>query len=287
MTRVPWRRLRPGRWTVLQGVLPVRRSQVTSDVLAGVTLAALGIPEVLGYAKIAGMPVVTGLYTLVIPDGRVRRPRVLPPPCGRRGLRDGGHPRRVSYRAGRRRVGQVRAAGRTGRAAGRRDCCCLARLARLGFLANFLSRTVLVGFLTGVGIQVAAGQLPDMLGVKSSGSDTLRRLWDAGIALLRTTHFDTAAVSAGVIAVVVAARAESTRKIPGALIAVIAAIVVSQVADLARAGRRGARRRPQRAACLQVPALGLVGCRRRCSASRRRCSSSSWPRARRPHAPTR
>ncbi len=40
----------------------------------------------------------------------------------------------------------------------------LARLAGLGFLANFLSRTVLVGFLTGVGIQVAAGQLPDMLG---------------------------------------------------------------------------------------------------------------------------
>ena len=45
----------------------------------------------------------------------------------------------------------------------------LARLARLGFLANFLSRTVLVGFLTGVGIQVAAGQLPDMLGVSATG----------------------------------------------------------------------------------------------------------------------
>ena len=44
-----------------------------------------------------------------------------------------------------------------------------ARLARLSFLANFLSRTVLVGFLTGVGIQVAAGQLPDMLGVTAAG----------------------------------------------------------------------------------------------------------------------
>ena len=47
-----------------------------------------------------------------------------------------------------------------------------ARLARLAFLANFLSRTVLVGFLTGVGIQVAAGQLPDMLGVTAAGSQT-------------------------------------------------------------------------------------------------------------------
>jgi len=67
MLRVPWLRLEPRSWPVLQGVLPLRRSQVAGDVLAGVTLAALGIPEVLGYAKIAGMPVVTGLYTLVIP----------------------------------------------------------------------------------------------------------------------------------------------------------------------------------------------------------------------------
>src|SRR5438094_6668984 len=52
---------------VLQGVLPVERSRVPTDVLAGITLAALGIPEVLGYAKIAGMPVVTGLYTLLLP----------------------------------------------------------------------------------------------------------------------------------------------------------------------------------------------------------------------------
>jgi MFS superfamily sulfate permease-like transporter len=43
----------------------------------------------------------------------------------------------------------------------------LARLARLGFLADFISRTVLVGFLTGVGVQVALGQFAGMLGVPS------------------------------------------------------------------------------------------------------------------------
>jgi Sulfate permease family len=43
-------------------------------------------------------------------------------------------------------------------------------------LANFLSRTVLAGFLTGVGIQVAAAQLPDMLGITASGTHTLSRL---------------------------------------------------------------------------------------------------------------
>src|ERR1700758_1441415 len=55
------------RLPVPQGVLPVERSRVRADVLAGLTLAALGVPEVLGYAKIAGMPVVTGLYTLLLP----------------------------------------------------------------------------------------------------------------------------------------------------------------------------------------------------------------------------
>src|SRR5499427_3905035 len=52
---------------VLQGVLPIERSRVPGDALAGVTLAALGVPEVLGYAKIAGMPLVTGLYTMLLP----------------------------------------------------------------------------------------------------------------------------------------------------------------------------------------------------------------------------
>ena len=54
----------------------------------------------------------------------------------------------------------------------------LARLIRLSFLANFLSRTVLVGFLTGVGIQVAVGQLPDMLGVTVPGTGTVPVLAD-------------------------------------------------------------------------------------------------------------
>ena len=42
---------------VLRGLLPVRRSMIGGDVTAGLTLAALGIPEVIGYARIAGMPV--------------------------------------------------------------------------------------------------------------------------------------------------------------------------------------------------------------------------------------
>src|SRR3954471_9958080 len=52
---------------LLQGVLPIQRSLITVEVLAGVTLAALAIPEVMGYTSIAGMPVITGLYTILLP----------------------------------------------------------------------------------------------------------------------------------------------------------------------------------------------------------------------------
>ena len=142
----------------MRGLLPIDRSQVPADVLAGATLAALGIPEVLGYAKIAGMPVVTGLYTLLLPMavfavlGSSRHLVVAADSAtaiilaaALTGLAVAGSPRYVRL-AG---LAAVLVAA----------MLLLARLARLGFLANFFSRTVLVGFLTGVGIQVAAGQL--------------------------------------------------------------------------------------------------------------------------------
>src|SRR5712692_6085475 len=191
-------------WPVLRGLLPVQRSQVPSDVLAGITLAALGIPEVLGYAKIAGMPVVTGLYTLLIPMavfavlGSSRHLVVAADSAtaailaaALAGLAVAGSARYVAL------------AGLAALLAG--GLLLLARLARLGFLANFLSRTVRVGFLTGVGIQVAARQLPDMLGVTVAGTSTLTRLLDI-VRVLPQAHVADVAMSAGVIVVVLAAR---------------------------------------------------------------------------------
>ena len=52
---------------LLRGILPIDNKKLAGDILAGVTLAALGIPEVMGYTKISGTPIVTGLYTLLLP----------------------------------------------------------------------------------------------------------------------------------------------------------------------------------------------------------------------------
>ena len=100
-------------WPVLQGLLPLPRAQVPGDLLAGITLAALGIPEVMGYTSIAGMPVITGLYTSCC-RWSCSPSRVVAPPGGRRGLGDrGGDGRRASSGLADR-VGPVRRAGRAG-----------------------------------------------------------------------------------------------------------------------------------------------------------------------------
>jgi len=239
---------------VMQGLLPIGRSQVPADVLAGMTLAALGIPEVLGYAKIAGMPVVTGLYTMLLPMavfavlGSSRHLVVgadsataVILAAGLTGLAVAGSER------------YVRLAGLAALLAG--GLLLLARVARLGFLANFLSRTVLVGFLTGVGIQVAAGQLPDMLGVTTTGKSTLANILDIVHALPHVRRSDLA-VSIGIIVIVLAAR-RITRKIPGPLIAVITAISVSRAVDLADHGVAVIGPVPRGLPHLGLPALGL------------------------------
>jgi len=241
-------------WPVMGGgLLPVHRSHIAADVVAGISLAAVSIPVVLGYAKIAGMPVVTGLYTLLLPMavfavlGSSRHLVVAADSAtavilaaALTGLAAAGSER------------YVRLAGLAALLAG--AMLLLARLARLGFLANFLSRTVLVGFLTGVGIQVAVSQLPDMLGVTATGKNTVTKLVDI-VRALPQAHAADLAVSAGVIAIVLAARAV-TRKIPGLLIAVIAAISVSRAADLAVRGVAVVGPVPRGLPHLGLPALG-------------------------------
>jgi sulfate permease, SulP family len=244
-------------WPVLQGLLPVERSRVPAEVLAGLTLAALGIPAVLGYAKIAGMPLVTGLYTMLLPMavyailGSSRHLVVAADSAtavilaaALTGLAVAGSER------------YVRLAGLAALLTG--GMLFAVRLARLSFLANFLSRTVLVGFLTGVGIQVATGQLPDMLGVTAAGGQTLPKLADIVGALPRVRWADVA-VSVAVIVAVVVARWIGRRtghRIPGLLIAVIIAIIVSWAADLAGHGVPVVGPVPRGLPSLGLPALG-------------------------------
>jgi len=252
--RPVFRWARPARWPVLQGILPLPRAQLPGDLLAGVTLAAVGIPEVLGFARIAGMPVVTGLYTLLLPMALfavlgASRHLVVAADSATAALLAGTLVRLAVPGSAR----YVQLAGLAALLTG--VLLILARLARLGFLANFLSRTVLLGFLTGVGIQVALGQLPDMLGVTAPSPHTVIKLWQTLAALPQAQPLS-AAISAAVIAVVLGAR-RINRRIPGALLAVAGAIVASRAADLASHGVSILGHVPRGLPSFALPALGV------------------------------
>jgi sulfate permease, SulP family len=200
------------------------RANLVPDLLAGGTLAALAVPEALGYARIAGMPVAAGLYTMLLPLvafallGASRRLVVGADSAtaailasGLAGLAVPGSP------------DWVRLAGTTALVVA--VLLVLARVVRLGVLADFLSRTVLVGFLTGVGIGVAVGQLAELLGLPAVSGSTPERLV-AVLGELPRADPTSVLMSAGVVALVVGARLLD-RRIPGALLAVVAAIAVS------------------------------------------------------------
>jgi high affinity sulfate transporter 1 len=217
------------RLPVLQGVLPIKGAQVPTELLAGLTLAALAIPEVMGYTKIAGTPVIYGLYTILIPMALFAL---------------FGSSRHLVVGADSA-TAAILAAGLVGLAATGSDeylalCAVLAfmaavflilaRIIGLGFLADFLSRTVLVGFLTGVGIQVALGEISGMLGLKGGGHGTLEKIW-TDLQQIEQVNFYALAVALSVLVVIVGSKKVSN-KIPGALIAVIGAIVLSWALDL-------------------------------------------------------
>ena len=219
--------------SLFQGIKPVTRGGAVRDALAGIQLAAMNIPQALGYTRIAGMPVVTGFYTLLLPMlafavfGSSRYLVVSADSAtaailaGRlSGMAPLASPQYVELAA---MVALLTAA-----------FLLIARIFKLGFLADFLSQTVLVGFLTGVGFQVGIAVLGTMLGIEVQSHRTLGQLVEV-IRSLPQVHLPTLFVSAVAVAVSFVIRWLSP-KLPGPLIAVAGAIAASAIWDFAGQG---------------------------------------------------
>ena len=218
---------------LLQGILPWNSSTLSSDIAAGIVLAALGIPEVMGYTKISGTPIATGLYTLLLPAiafailGSSRHLVVAADSAtaaiiaaGLSGLAQPGSPHYLALAES----VAILAAG----------LLLLARLFGLGFLADFLSRTVLIGFLTGVGIQVAIGQLGELLGLTGGGKGVIQQTIHV-CQQLSQTHLLTLGISIAVLAIILLFE-KFIPKFPGALLAVVGAILASWLFNFASRG---------------------------------------------------
>jgi len=192
------------------------------DILAGLSLASMTIPQVLGYTRIAGTPLVTGLYTALLPVvafaafGASRHMVVAADSATAAifsgGLRGMAEPHSAHY---------LQLAGMVALLAA--ALLLLARVFKLGFLADFLSRTVLVGFLAGVGLQVGIAMLGDMLGLSTSS----RLPWQQLVEMAgQRPYAHEAALSAAALALLWAGKHFAPR-LPAALALVIGAIAAS------------------------------------------------------------
>ena len=215
------------------GIRPLTRAGALRDALAGATLASMNIPQVLGYTRIAGTPVVTGLYTVLLPliafaaFGSSRHLVVAADSATAAifasSLSHLAAPASEQYMALVGMVALLTAA-----------FLLLARIFKLGFLADFLSRTVLVGFLTGVGFQVGIAMLGDLLGVAVHAHRTLAQAWEI-VRGLPQIQAPTLALSALVAAAILLGHRFAPR-LPVALIAVVGTIAASAAYDFAGRG---------------------------------------------------
>jgi high affinity sulfate transporter 1 len=226
------------RWVPAVGtVRSYERRWLPRDLLAGVVLAVLLVPQGMAYAELAGLPPVYGLYTTVIalvayafvgpsrllvigPDsalGLMIAAAVLP-------LLTASEPPEAA----------VALASMLALMMG--AICVAAGLLRLGRFTELLSKPVRVGYLNGIAVLIVAGQLPKLFGFSASG-DTLQedlRLFVEGLADGDTVP---ASLTIGITSIVIILGCRRfLPRLPGVLIAVAGAIVVVDVLDLTTHG---------------------------------------------------
>ena len=200
------------------GFIGYKKKYVKSDLIAALVVTAIAIPQSLGFAVIAGLPPVMGLYSALF------APIVF-------GVL--AHTKRLVIGADSATAALVAAGALSVAQAGSPEYAnavgvlglltaavlLLMGLFKLGFLADLISRPVLVGFLGGVGVQLMVNNLPEMLGISASGS-ILQRLTTLVQQLPALNGMDMT------IAVLVVGLVLITRKtrLPGELLALIAAM---------------------------------------------------------------
>jgi sulfate permease, SulP family len=227
-TAAPSRRL-----SLFQGIRPLSWASAARDALAGFELAAMNIPQALGYTKIAGTPVVTGFYTLLLPlvafaTFGSSRYLVVAADSATAAILAGG----ISGMAPLASARYVALAGLVALLTA--GLLLLARVLKLGFLADFLSQTVLVGFLTGVGFQVGIAVLGEMLGLEVQSRRTVAQFAEV-VRSLPQVHLPALGLSAVVVGGLLIGHRFAPR-VPAPLIAVAGAVAASAVWDFAGHG---------------------------------------------------
>ena len=222
----------------LPGLDTLRRYQaawLAHDVFAGLVLATMLVPVGIAYAEASGLPGIHGLYATIIPllayalfgPSRIL---VLGPDSALAALilgvvvpLSGGDPGRA-----------VTLAAMMAIVSG--AVCILAGIARLGFVTELLSKPIRYGYMNGIALTVLISQLPRLFGFSIESEGPLRSLWAIGKAIADgKTNWVALAIGLGTLIVILLLK--NNKRLPGILIAVVAATAV--VAALALEARYG------------------------------------------------
>ena len=241
------------------------RRWLRGDVIAGLTVWAVLVPEALAYATIAGVSPVIGLYAA--PPALVlyavfgsSRHLVVGPMSATAALSAAAVADLTTGGPDDFTVFTAMLAITTGAIA------LVAGLLRLGFLASFISEPVLKGFIIGLALTIIIGQVPKLLGIDRGEGNFFQQLWYV-LTNLSETQWRTFVVGAASLAVVLGLRRVAPA-VPASLIAVVVGVVAVKVFDLAAKGvaivgpidsRPPLRRPPRRARAAPLPRLARVG----------------------------
>ena len=246
------------RWRLIPIVGWIRsyeRSWLRGDLIARVAVAALVVPKNLGYAGIAGVPLQNGLYAAAA--GAIIY-----------ALFGTSHQISTGPSSGLAAVAAsaVAVAGITGTqdvasfvaaitlASG--VLFLLLAVLRMGWIAQFLSRAVVTGFLFGAAIDVVIGELPKLTGTKVTGSNPLQELW-SWLGSLGDSSLVTVLVSVVALVVVFGVRVIAP-KVPGALVLVVGGLLASWLFDLGSHGVALVGEVPRGLPAFQVPGTQVL-----------------------------
>jgi sulfate permease, SulP family len=231
------------------------RRWLRGDLVAGVAVAALIVPKNLGYAGIAGIPLQNGLYAaaagaILYAVFGTSRQISMGPSSGLAAIA----------------ASAVVAAGLTseqdaasfvaGITLASGVVFLIIAVLRMGWIAQFLSRAVVTGFLFGAAIDVVIGELPKLTGTDVSGSNPLQEL-RSWLGTLGDAHRATEIVGAVALVVVFGLRRIAPR-VPGALVLVVGGLLAARLLDLGDHGVALVGDVPSGLPSLTVPPLDLM-----------------------------
>jgi high affinity sulfate transporter 1 len=209
------------------------RANLAGDLLAGAVVTALVVPQALGYAGIAGVPVQVGLYAIPLALLAYAvlgsSPHLIVGPVSTVSVLSG------SLVAGLSQGDPARAVELTSAlavAAG--IALVIAGLVRIGWAAEFLSKPIVTGFVFGLVLLIIIGEIPSLLGMPAESGDVLRRAWSVLTHLGDITPL-TAAIGAATLAVLFLG-ARFAPRVPWGLVVLVVAIAASSWFDLAARG---------------------------------------------------